>query len=176
MPHPLTEDQLRGIYRGTIDRLYGYVSRRCGGDRALAEDVTQETWLRAVREWRNKGVPEVPLAWLTTVARNLLLNELRKRRPLPLEDVSPAELMGAVEAGGASDSAEVAAMVNQALARLPDPQSRLLESFHFDRIRYAQIAESLGISERAVEGRLRRARESLRRELEAALHATGGTR
>jgi RNA polymerase sigma-70 factor (ECF subfamily) len=176
MPHPLTEDQLRGIYRGTIDRLYGYVSRRCGGDRALAEDVTQETWLRAVREWRNKGVPEVPLAWLTTVARNLLLNELRKRRPLPLDDVSPAELMGAVEAGGASDSAEVAAMVNQALARLPDPQSRLLEAFHFDRIRCAQIAESLGISERAVEGRLRRARESLRRELEAALHATGGTR
>jgi RNA polymerase sigma-70 factor (ECF subfamily) len=173
MPHPLTEDQLRGIY---IDRLYGYVSRRCGGDRALAKDVTQETWPCAVREWRNKGVPEVPLAWLTTVARNLLLNELRKRRPLPLEDVSPAELMGAVEAGGASDSAEVAAMVNQALARLPDPQSRLLESFHFDRIRYAQIAESLGISERAVEGRLRRARESLRRELEAALHATGGTR
>jgi DNA-directed RNA polymerase specialized sigma24 family protein len=43
MPHPLTEDQLRGIYRGTIDRLYGYVSRRCGGDRSLAEDVTQET-------------------------------------------------------------------------------------------------------------------------------------
>jgi hypothetical protein len=58
MPHPLTEDQLRGIY---IDRLYGYVSRRCGGDRALAKDVTQETWPCAVREWRNKGVPEVPL-------------------------------------------------------------------------------------------------------------------
>ena len=67
-------------------------------------------------------------------------------------------------------------MVNQALARLPDPQSHLLEAFHFDHWRCAQIAQALGISERAVEGRLRRARESLRRELEAALHATGGMR
>jgi RNA polymerase sigma-70 factor (ECF subfamily) len=94
MPQPTTEEQIRGIYDETIDQLYGYVSRRCGGDRALAEDVTQETWLRAVREWRAKGTPALPIAWLTAVARNLLLNELRKRQPLPLEDVSPAELMG----------------------------------------------------------------------------------
>lgn len=38
------------MYRQTIRPLYAYVSRRCGGDRALAEDVVQETWLRAVDE------------------------------------------------------------------------------------------------------------------------------
>ena len=51
----VSEQQIRTIYRETIDRLYGYVSRHCDGDRALAEDVTQETWLRAVREWRREG-------------------------------------------------------------------------------------------------------------------------
>jgi RNA polymerase sigma-70 factor (ECF subfamily) len=163
----ITEEQIRSIYRDTIHALYGYVSRRCGGDRDLAEDVTQETWLRAVRDWRVKGAPAQPIAWLTTVARNLLVNELRKRRPLPLDSVSPDEILAAVDNGTASDSAEVAAVVSQALARLPARQSQLLEAFHFDRCRSSQIAESLGISERAVEGRLRRARECLRRELEA---------
>jgi len=64
--------------------------------------------------------------------------------------------------------------VTQALARLPERQSRLLEAFHFDRCRVAQIAETMGLSERAVEGRLRRARESLRREIEASAQTPGG--
>jgi DNA-directed RNA polymerase specialized sigma24 family protein len=49
MPQPAGEDEIRRIYQATIDDLYGFVSRRCGGDRDLAEDLTQETWLRAVR-------------------------------------------------------------------------------------------------------------------------------
>jgi hypothetical protein len=53
---PLSEDHLRELYAETIDALYGYASRRCGGNRSLAEDVTQEVWLRAVREWRRHQV------------------------------------------------------------------------------------------------------------------------
>ena len=37
-----SEDRIVAIYRETIDQLYAYVARQCGGDRALAEDVTQE--------------------------------------------------------------------------------------------------------------------------------------
>jgi len=49
-----------------------------------------------------------------------------------------------------------------------------LETFHYDRLKMSQLAEIHGISERAVEGRLRRARERLRRELESALKEIGG--
>jgi RNA polymerase sigma-70 factor, ECF subfamily len=167
MAAAITEEQIRLIYRDTIDPLYGYISRRCGGDRELAEDVAQETWLRAVREWRVSGPPATPIAWLTTVARNLLLNQLRRRRPLRLEAVAPEEVLAAVVDDSVSDSVEVAAIVSQAIARLPAGQSWLLETYHFDRCRVSQIAATLGTTERAVEGRLRRARESLRRELEA---------
>jgi RNA polymerase sigma-70 factor, ECF subfamily len=66
----ISEDLLRQIYRDTIDPLYGYVSRRCGGVRELAEDVTQEAWLRAVRDWRRSGVPDNPMGWLTTRPRS----------------------------------------------------------------------------------------------------------
>jgi RNA polymerase sigma-70 factor (ECF subfamily) len=149
----VTEDEIRTVYRATIDELYGYVSRRCGGDRALAEDVTQEAWLCAVVEWRSKGMPRRPIAWLTTVARNLLLES--------------ADVLVTMDDGRVAESSDVARAVNHALRQLPLREAQLLEAFHFDGCRVAQLAAALGISERAVEGRLRRARRRLRRELEA---------
>lgn len=167
-----TEERILAVYRETIDALYGYVSRNCCGDRTLAEDVTQETWLRAVREWRRKGPPDNPMAWLTTVARNLLVSYYRRRRPAPLDSVSPGEVLAALEAGRTADSSEIAAVVCHALARLPDGQAQLLEAFHFEDRGVSQIAERFGLSERAVEGRLRRARQRLRRELEAVMEGS----
>jgi len=174
MRERITEGQLRQIYGETIDALYGYASRRCGGQRELAEDVTQETWLRAVRDWRRNGPPNNPLGWLTTVARNLILNHLRRREGVSLDSVSAAEVLAAVEANTVSDSAEIASVVREAMLRLPTDEARLLETFHYDRLKVAQMAEAYGISERAVEGRLRRARERLRRELELTLKAERG--
>lgn len=172
MPPPATERQILATYRETIDALYGFVSRRCGGDRALAEDVTQETWLRAVREWRRTGPPERPLAWLTTVARNLLLNHVRRAPPAPLEGIPPAMLLAAVENGGGPhplrrlEEEEQADAFRMALGRLSEPHARVLEAFYWERQPVADIAGLLGITERAVEGRLRRARLKLRGELE----------
>jgi RNA polymerase sigma-70 factor, ECF subfamily len=174
MRERITEDELRRIYADTIDALYGYASRRVGGQRELAEDVTQEAWLRAVRDWQRNGPPRNPLGWLTTVARNLILNHLRRREALPLESVSPAEVLAAVDTDALDDSAEIAAVVRQAMLRLPTEEAQLLETFHYDRLKVAQLAETYGISERAVEGRLRRARERLRRELEITLKVERG--
>src|ERR1044071_6726060 len=97
MPDRLSDAQLEQIYDATITDLYRYVSRRCGGQRELAEDVTQEVWLRAVRDWRRKGVPDNPLGWLVTVARNLMLNDLRRREMVPLDSITAAEVLAAVE-------------------------------------------------------------------------------
>lgn len=165
MPLTVTEAEVTAIYRETLDVLYAYVSRRCGGERAVAEDVTQETWLRAVREWRRSGIPASPIAWLTTVARNLLLNQLRRREPVPIDAVPADVILAALDTDDALESAEIAMRVNDALARLSAPEAELLERFHFERQRVAQLAQRYGTSERAIEGRLRRARERLRREL-----------
>jgi RNA polymerase sigma-70 factor (ECF subfamily) len=171
-----SEARIVAVYRETIDALYAYVSRTSGGDRTLAEDVTQETWLRAVREWRRTGPPDRPLAWLITVARNLLISYYRRRRPASLDSVSAADVLAAFEDGGASKSAEIASVVCHALARLPAAEAQLLEAFHFEDRRVAQIAEVSGLTERAVEGRLRRARERLRRELASVMDVEGGSR
>src|SRR5581483_5740723 len=149
-------------------------SRRCGGRRELAEDITQEAWFRALRHWRVHGLPENPLGWLMTVARNLVVSYFRRQQLAAVDDMSPAAVLAVVEANEVSESAEVASLVSQALARIPNAEARLLETFHYDRLKMSQIAELYGISERAVEGRLRRARERLRRELENALKGNGG--
>ena len=174
MAERVSDAELKTIYRETIDSLYAFASRRCGGRRELAEDVVQEAWLRAVRTWGRTGVPNVPLAWLTTVARNLILNSQRRRESVPLDEVSSAEVLAAVDDNTLSDSGAIAALVNDALLRIPQAEARLLESFHYDRFKMSQLAEAYGVSERAIEGRLRRARERLRKELETTLKAERG--
>lgn len=163
-----SEDDIRRIYRDTMDDLYGFVSRRCDGERELAEDVTQETWLRAVKSWPVDGVPDVPIAWLKTVASRLLINLRRRQAPDQLDE----EVEGRVEAT-ADETVERRSLVARAMARLPALQARLLEAFHYDRRPVTEIASTFGISERGVEGRLRRARQKLRTEIEEDPDARG---
>ena len=166
-----TENDIRQIYRDTIDDLYGFVARRCDGNRALAEDIAQETWLRAVRAWHRDGFPDRPLSWLTTVAARLLSNHFRRPEFRSLDLASgdvPAE-----DADAAADRTERRSVVERALAHLPRAQTWLLEAFHFERSTVAEIAATQGLSERAVEGRLRRARQKLRKQIEAELASNG---
>jgi RNA polymerase sigma-70 factor (ECF subfamily) len=168
-PRP-TEADIVAIYRQTIGPFYAAVSRRCHGDRAMAEDVVQETWLRAVDAWRARGVPDVPAAWLSAVARNLLLNHLRRQRPVPLSAL-PTEPAAPSDAA-AREREDIAAVINRGLGDMPRAQASVIEAFHLKEQSVAAIAADLDVSERAVEGRLRRARSALRRTV---ARATGRT-
>ena len=96
-------------YRATIGPLYAYVSRRVGGDVSLAEDLVQDTWMRAIRTWPAKGVPAEPLAWLIRVARNTLIATRRARPQL----VEPALLdLVAKEPFVAADDPTAASAIN----------------------------------------------------------------
>lgn len=169
----MDESVLIQTYRKTVNSLYGYVSKRCGGDRSLAEDITQEAWLRAVADWKRKGLPDEPLAWLITVSRNLLINYYRRARPISFENLPPGWEPGMLDNGFELDSPDISALVNWGLSRLRPGQARLLEAFHFDGQKVAEIAAEHRLSERAVEGRLRRARLKLRQQLESVLKNDG---
>jgi RNA polymerase sigma-70 factor (ECF subfamily) len=155
---------MKRVYRDTVDDLFAFVSRRCDGDRELAEDITQETWLRAVKAWRADGLPERPLAWLSTVAARLLSNHRRRPAAQRFEDGAGDTLPAPA---GDNESATRESMLSRAMAKLPALQVRLLRAFHFERRPVAEIAANMGISERGVEGRLRRARQKLRQEIES---------
>lgn len=99
------------------------------------------------------------------------MSHYRKHQPSAIEAL--AREPAAARPDDAADSAENVAVVQHALSRMPSPQARLLETFHFDEYSTAEIATAAGLSERAVEGRLRRARQRLRRELESLLGIKG---
>lgn len=158
------EDELVAVYRQTIRPLYAYVSRRVGGDAALAEDLVQETWMRALDTWPARGVPREPLAWLKRVARNTLISHFRRVRP-ELVDPSILDLAGDFTSAAPED----AAAVGWGLARLRRAHAEVLEAFYFDGKSVREIAGECGTSERAIEGRLRRAREKLRKQLQRVM-------
>jgi RNA polymerase sigma-70 factor (ECF subfamily) len=157
----LTETELIALYRKHTGPLYAYVSRRVGGDRTLAEDIVQDAWLRAVATWPRRGTPDQPGAWLVRVARNLLASHFRRRRPEP---VDPAEL-DLADDRLVPETPSAAALVQWGMARLRRRHALLLEDFYLDGKSTREIAGANGLSERAVEGRLRRARQALEKHL-----------
>jgi RNA polymerase sigma-70 factor (ECF subfamily) len=175
----MDETNLIRTYRDSIQALYQFVSVRCGGDRDLTEDVTQETWLRAVKAWRENGLPDHPLAWLKTVARNLLSNHFRRVPTISLETLPPGWNREASPNGEDWTARDHAALLSWGLARLKPSQARLLEAFHIEGRPVRDIASDMRLSERAVEGRLRRARLKLRKQLQPvvrSLEEEGGPR
>ncbi len=158
------------LYDQTIQPFYRFVSHRTGGNRALTEDVVQEAFLRAVSHWADRP-PDHPLAWLKTVARNILASHYRRFAPSSLEaaehDPPQDDLREA--------SPERVALVQWGLTRLRPDQAELLEEFHFEGKPVRDLASAHGLSERAVEGRLRRARLALRRILGPRLNEGGKT-
>lgn len=123
--------------------------------------------------WKRNGPPRTPLAWLKTVARNLLMNYYRRVPPLSLDAVPESLEPTAGGNGGRWGSPDHAAVVTWGLARLRPRQARLIEAFQLEGQPVADIASDMGLSERAVEGRLPRAREALRRQLEKVLGPGG---
>lgn len=155
------EEHLIQTYRQTIRPLYAYVSRRVGGDISLAEDLVQDTWMRALDTWPKRGMPDEPLAWLIRVARNVLVSYFRRSRPEPMD---PATID--LEASASTtDTTNAAAVVGWGLARIRRAHAEVLEAFYFDGKSVREIAREQSMSERAVEGRLRRARAKLKKVL-----------
>ncbi len=153
----MTEKQLMAIYQDTVHPLYRYMAKRTGGNRELTEDVVQESFLRALASWRTGAPPDSPLAWLKRVARNILIDVLRRSKG---ERRHRADLEPAVD-GPAADPFESLELF-LAIASLGRKKARVIEAFYYDGLSVKEIAAEMGISARAVEGCLRRARQALR--------------
>lgn len=165
------EREIVEVYQRTIRPLYGYVSRRVGGNAALAEDLVQETWMRALDTWPSRGMPDEPLAWLIRVAHNTLVSHFRRIRPESV-DIATVDLEAP---NSVPESAGTAALVSWGLSRIRRGQAELLEAFYFDGKSVREIARERSMSERSVEGRLRRARMKLRKVVDRAARSLGET-
>lgn len=154
-------------------RVVGTVAKMLGDDRD-AEDVAQQVF---VRIW-NSAPRYRPTAkfttWLFKITRNLVFNELRRRKRhdavRSTDDESVHDI--AIETAGPDDAlltAELEEAIQAAVAALPEAQRMAVVLRRYEECSYEEIAEVLGLSLPAVKSLLFRARTDLRERLQKYL-------
>ncbi|WP_024286070.1 sigma-70 family RNA polymerase sigma factor [Cellulomonas sp. KRMCY2] len=144
--------------------LWGYALRLTGGDRSHAQDVVQETLLRA---WRTPRVLEGPAtstrAWLFTVARHLVIDEWRSSRSRrEIAVAEPPEPRAEAGGSAATDDLLESWLVADALERLSIEHRQVIVLCHFQGRSVADAARILGVPEGTVKSRTYYALRSLR--------------
>ena len=156
------------LFRTYHAHLVRYLTRRLG-DRDWAEEVAQETFLRALRQEQELTNER---AWLFTVANNLVRDEARKdaRRRRHLELLRSEEAEAVAEPEPTSlERAQEAAMARRAVDSLAE-RDRLALLMREEGLDYHEIAESLGLSVGSIGTTLARARRRLVEAYEALQH------
>lgn len=150
---------LLALVDAELGNVFAFILRRCG-DRALAEDLASDVILRAVRETKRSGEVVTP-SWLTTVARNRLVDHWRskareeRRLRLSWSNPDPDEW--------ADDGARLEpAVVNQAMRQLAPDHQAVLSLRYLDDLTVPEVADALGRSVHATESLLVRARRAFR--------------
>ena len=163
------------LYRRYERRLLAFLVPYVG-DLALAEDLLQETFLRVFRR-RASYEPRGPFrTWLFAIARNLALDQFRRRRPLR-ESTSPSgedsQVGGdperlpdpAPDPLGVLAGREAATALRAALLELPEEDRAVILLSRLEGLRFREIAEVLGSTEGAVKVLAHRALLTLRKRL-----------
>lgn len=134
---------LETFYKENYPIVRGYLLSLCG-DGWLADDLTAETFLKAVEKIDTYDPRYRPSTWLCTIARNLYINECkRKRRHLPLEDDLPCT---APSPETMLINKEQAQTVIEAAQKLPAEQRRIL-FMRLQGMSFRNIGLALGKSE-----------------------------
>ncbi|MFN8478622.1 MAG: RNA polymerase sigma factor [Kouleothrix sp.] len=129
------------------------------GSPEQAEDLLQETFLRAFRAIGSLDDPGLLRGWLYRIAHNLALSALRRRRLISWLPLQPGRLLGVVSH---DRTAIEAAEVNAALACVPLDQRAPLLLHLVAGFSYAEVAVLLGVSEGTVRMRISRGRAAFR--------------
>jgi len=166
-PLSTTDEQLiRQLYAEHAGVLFGYARRLLGGDDARAEDVVQETLLRA---WRHPEALEkaaaagTPVrAWLVTVARNLVIDGERARRARPQEVPETSAHRPVSDPDAPYDHVLVAHEIADVLEALSPAHRAVIDQLFFQDRSVAEAAAALGVPVGTIKSRAYYAMRALR--------------
>ena len=154
-------------------RIYNYVYRMVG-DANEAQDLTQDSFVKAYQALQRGDAPDNPPAWLYRIASRTCLDALRRRRLirwLPLGRLVERRRSAGRDADESPEShlirAQERARVQQALDQLPARYRMVLLLREYEGLTYREIAEATGDSLSTVKVTLFRARERCRREYQS---------
>ena len=151
------------LYRSHAAEVYRYAYAVLG-NHADAEDVTQTTFVNALRALERGERPRKPSNWLITITHNIVRQRFRQQQARPTE----VELIRDVAEEAVESSGPSMEELVRALQRIPQSQREALVLRELEGRSYDQIAETLNLTKGALETLLFRARRSLADELENA--------
>ncbi len=140
------------------------------GDRAEAEDITQETFLRAWRalpDWQPKAKFST---WACTVALNLCRDRLRKKKPVLMDEL-PERIDSALRPEEALASSQAQNWIVKQISALPERQREAISLCALEGMSNIEAADVMDISVHALESLLARARRALRLTLKPSEQA-----
>lgn len=159
-------DLLRALHQEHGDALFAHALRLTNGDRQRAEDLVQETLLRA---WQHPNALDPTRgsvrAWLFTTARNLAIDAWR-RRSARVGEVSTDVLPEVPEMSDEADRAVESWLVAEALSRLSRPHREVLIECFYQGRSVAEAAAQLGVPPGTIKSRTHYALRSLKLVLE----------
>ena len=154
------DDAFRSWYDATLPRVYRYLLARCGGDPALAEELTQQTFVEALRNRRRFDGRADVVTWLVAIGRHKLIDHFRRAGRDRQRHLRLVSRWGYGEGGW--DGAEERQAINAALDQLSGEHRIALLLRYLDGLSVREVARALGRSESATESLLVRAREAFR--------------
>ena len=150
-----------------IEQQYDILLRYCYmklRDRTLAEDITQETFIRFFESKDYHSIGK-EMAYLYTIARNLCIDSFRKQKDELIEDL-PAKIQEMPESRDKVESIVDRVSIEQALDRLTADEREAVVLRFSGELSVEDIAKSMDISRFAVRRRILSALEKLRKEME----------
>jgi len=163
-------DAVRVVYRA-YGRLVYAVAHRVLRDAGLAEEATQQTFLKAWRAADSLDENREMAPWLATIARRVAIDVQRseaRRRADPLESVAPADPALTTQPQSAEELHGVWE-VRRALDELPPDEEEVIRLQHFEGLTHTEIAERLQLPAGTVKSRSFRAHKRLAARLERDL-------
>lgn len=146
----------RTAWRRYRSEIQGYLTHRVG-DSALAEDLLQEVFLKAMQQGKAFCTLDNPRAWLFQVARNALVDHVRLQKnavPLPDDLIEDREDVAPIDA--------LADCLSRVLMELSDQDREIIQRCDLDGMKLQTFANAHHLSLPAAKSRIQRARQRMR--------------
>lgn len=160
----------RAAFDDLIRRWSGALRRyalKLTDDPALADDLTQDVWLRALRGLGGLREAARFRPWLFGIAHRTFMDRLRSHYAMPIDTGIDVQAIAATEAEADGDGEELERALADGMATLPLVEREVLALFYLKELPLIEISAALDIPVGTVKSRLFRARTLLRRRITA---------
>jgi RNA polymerase sigma-70 factor (ECF subfamily) len=158
----------RAWYEKTLPRVYAYLLHRCGRDAELAEELTQQAFVEAVRgRARFRGQSD-PVTWVVGIARNKLVDHFRRAERDQRRQAALVARQSGHHGTGQPPPGIQPDDIDEALSVLPALQRAVLVLHYMDHLPVREVAGVIGKSEAATASLLARGREAFRQAFQEA--------